>query len=263
MIDGQGKPGDGGDGNAVPVAKNAMRNDLACLKETRPIRLAIFAAVLSTVSAGAAAEPQPRVLILGDSISIGYTPHVQELMEGEAEVLRPMRPNGNAENCSGTTYGVTEIDRWLEAGGGKWAVIHFNFGLHDLKRVDPASGAASGDPNHPRQAEPEAYERNLRQIVERLKKTGARLVFATTTPVPEGKLSPHRDPEDVERYNEIARRVMEENGVAIDDLYGFALPRLAEIQRPANVHFTDDGSKALAEQVAASIREQLKAGPAK
>lgn len=219
--------------------------------------------LVTLAGTAAGAEPLPRVLILGDSISIGYTPHVQGLLKDEAEVLRPMRPNGNAENCSGTTYGVTEIDRWVEAGGGNWAVIHFNFGLHDLKRVDPATQEASGDPNHPRQAEPEAYERNLRRIVERLKKTGARLVFATTTPVPEEKLSPHRDPKDVERYNEIARRVMEENGVAIDDLYSFALPRLAEIQRPANVHFTDEGSKALAEQVAASIREQLKAGSAK
>jgi len=235
---------------------------------SNPSRPTAVAALRSLVAAGAAlltvaapaGEERPRVLILGDSISIGYTPHVQELLKGEAEVVRPTRPSGKAENCSGTTLGVTEIDRWLEIGGGKWSVIHFNFGLHDLKRVDAATGAASGDAADPRQAEPEAYEENLRRIVKKLKGSGARLVFATTTPVPDGKLSPHRDAEDVERYNAIARRVMEENGIAIDDLYGFALPRLAEIQRPANVHFTPEGSKALAEQVAASVRKHLAAG---
>lgn len=244
------------------AGEGVMANGGVSKRRVSLARLGVLFAVSVAASAAAAAEPLPRVLILGDSISIGYTPHVRELLEGDAEVLRPTRPNGNPENCSGTTFGVTEVDRWAGAGDGKWAVIHFNFGLHDLKRVDPATGAASPDPDHPRQADLEVYERNLRQIVGRLKKTGARLVFATTTPVPKGKLSPHRDPQDVERYNAIARRVMEENGVAVDDLYAFALPRLVEIQRPANVHFTDEGSKALAGQVVASVREQLEAGRA-
>lgn len=224
------------------------------------LRGLVVAGVSMLAVAASAAEDRPRVLILGDSISIGYTPYVQELLKGEAEVVRPTRPNGNPENCSGTTLGVTEVDRWLGIGGGGWDAIHFNFGLHDLKRVDAATGAASGEATDPRQAEPEAYEKNLREIVQKLKASGARLVFATTTPVPEGKLSPHRDPQDVERYNAIAQRVMEENDIAIDDLYAFASPKLKEIQRPANVHFTPEGSKTLAEQVAASIREQLSHG---
>src|SRR6478735_8146675 len=66
-----------------------------------------------------------------------------------------------------------------------------------------------------------------------------------------------RVPGDEVRYNEIARRVMQKHGVAIDDLYSFALPRLAEIQLPANVHFKPEGSKQLADQVAASILKAL------
>src|SRR5690606_34561526 len=158
-------------------------------------------------SCAIAAEPLPKVLILGDSISIGYTPFVQEMMKDEAKVLRPTRPDGKAENCAGTTFGVTEIDRWLAIDGGGWDVIHFNFGLHDLKRVHPQSGAASPDPQHPRQAELDTYEKNLRAIVERLKKTDAKLIFATTTPVPEGKQSPHRDAEDAVRYNAVAKKI--------------------------------------------------------
>jgi acyl-CoA thioesterase-1 len=226
-----------------------------------PFRLRLAALLIPLLAITAiAAEPvkssRPRVLILGDSISIGYTPFVKEMLKDEAVVVRPMRPNGRAENCSGTTLGVTEIDRWLKIDGGNWDVIHFNWGLHDLKRQKP-DGTASDDPNDAHQADPAKYEQNLREIVKHLKATNAKLILATTTPVPE-KVSPHRDPQDVVRYNEIAQKIAKENDIAIDDLYAFAMPKLSEIQRPANVHFTEAGSKVLAEQVAASIRKALK-----
>jgi acyl-CoA thioesterase-1 len=73
-----------------------------------------------------------RVLILGDSISIGYFPFVKELLKGKAMVSRPMGKDGGYENCQGTTHGVKELDRWL--GDTPWDVIHFNFGLHDMKQ---------------------------------------------------------------------------------------------------------------------------------
>ena len=202
------------------------------------------------------------MLILGDSISIGYTPHVQQLLDGRAVVVRPMQNEGrSAENCEGTTLGVERIDDWLALDGGRWDVIHFNFGLHDLKRVHPETGENSDDPADPRQAEPERYREQLRQIVAAVGATGARLVFATTTPVPLG-VSPSRTPEDAARYNAVALEVLEASGfeVAIDDLYGFALPELAELQQPADVHFTAAGSERLAEQVAASILSALPAG---
>lgn len=200
----------------------------------------------------------PRVLLLGDSISIGYTPEVRRLLEGEAVVVRPMRDADQAENCEGTTYGLANLDRWLALGDGRWDVIHVNFGLHDLKRVDPATGAPSNDPDNPRQANVETYERQLRAIVARLQDTGAALIFATTTPVPEGRVSPHRDLEDVVIYNAAAARVMAEAGVVVNDLYAFALPRLAEIQQPVNVHFTPEGSRVLAEEVVRHVRAALK-----
>jgi len=182
----------------------------------------------------------PRVLLIGDSISMGYTVPVRELLQGKANLHRPL------ENCGPTSRGITNLTAWL--GDGKWAVIHFNFGLHDLKIMP--------DGNH--QVTPENYEKNLRRLVKQLKDTGAKLIWCSTTPVPEGKLNPARKNEDVQTYNAIAKKIMEENGVPIDDLYTFALPRLEKIQRPANVHFTDAGSKELAKPVAASIEAALK-----
>src|SRR4051794_20126997 len=189
----------------------------------------------------------PRVLIIGDSISIGYQVPLREALAGKANVHRP------ATNCGPTTRGVEQIEQWL--GDGKWDVIHFNFGLHDVRHFDDAAKATDADKGH-RQVSDADYEKNLDQLVSRMKKTGAKLIFATTTPAPDG--SPGRIKGDEVTYNDIARRVMQRHGVAIDDLYAFALPRLAELQLPQNVHFKPEGSKALADEVAASILKALK-----
>jgi len=183
----------------------------------------------------------PRVLLIGDSISIGYTLPVRKLLQGRANLHR-IPANGGP-----TTTGVAELDAWL--GAGHWDVIHFNFGLHDLKFMEDGR----------RQVSLADYQANLEKIVSRLEKTGAKLIFATTTPVPVAdNLRPKRLAEDVPAYNRAALRVMGEHGIAVDDLYGFALPRLDQIQRPANVHYTAEGYEALARQVAESIESVLK-----
>ncbi len=57
--------------------------------------------------------------------------------------------------------------------------------------------------------------------------------------------------------NEAARKVMTELSVTVNDLYAVTLPRLAELQQPANVHFTSAGYRALAEPVSKSILAEL------
>ena len=62
---------------------------------------------------------------------------------------------------------------------------------------------------------------------------------------------------DAAIYNRAAVKIMKNHGVAINDLYSFALPRLNEIQRQSNVHFTPQGSQQLAERCAKSILKAL------
>ena len=199
----------------------------------------------------------PNVLILGDSISIGYTLQVRKLLEGKANVFRPLNARGDAaQNCSGTTYGVTEIDRWI--AGQKWDVIHFNWGLHDLKHVKaPGSNDKSDNPADPVQASVETYGKNMEQIVAKLKATSAKLIFATTTPVQPGTGNPLREPEAPKAYNAVAVEIAKKEGASINDLFSFCQPRLTELQLPLNVHFTPAGSQALAEQVANAILSKL------
>ena len=200
---------------------------------------------------------KPRVLILGDSISIGYTPFVQNMLAEEAVVIRPTRTERNTpENCAGTDSGIANIDRWLKIDGGNWDVIHFNWGLHDLKHVDPTTGKNSKKLTDPFQSDPADYEKQLREIVEKLKRTGAELICCTTTPVPPG-CEPLRNADAQEEYNRIATRIAKENDIPINDLCAFAKPQLKKIQRPADVHFSPAGSKVLAEKVAAEIRSAL------
>jgi lysophospholipase L1-like esterase len=180
----------------------------------------------------------PRVLLIGDSISIGYTLPVRKALEGKANVHRIW------ENGGPTSNGVEKIDKWL--GTGKWDVIHFNWGLHDLKYVKDKQQVSIED-----------YEKNLRELVKKLKATGAALIWCSTTPVPEGDQRPVRKTEDAPKYNAVAKKVMEENGVAINDLYAFALPKLKEIQLPSNVHYTAKGYKELGDEVVRVIQSAL------
>jgi acyl-CoA thioesterase-1 len=191
----------------------------------------------------------PRVLLIGDSISIGYTLPVRELLEGKANVHRPRA------NCGPTTRGLEQIDAWL--GDKKWDVIHFNWGLHDLKYMGP-KGQNLADPqaaDSHQQVPPDEYEANLRQLVTRLQQTGAKLIWCATTPVPPGASG--RVVDDAVGYNDVAAKVMQEKNIPTNDLHAFAKARLTEIQRPANVHFTPEGSQQLAEQVARAILKQL------
>ena len=214
---------------------------------------AVFA--LPNIVLGITNKKLPNVLIIGDSISIGYLPFLTELMKEKALVTRPFKENGSPENCQGTTNGVKNVDRWI--GDTKWDVIHFNFGLHDIKHVDPVTRENSKDPEHPHQSDLKQYKKNLEVIVEKLTTTGAKLVFATTTPYPDEVGGPLRDPGMPEKYNKAALKIMKKNGIAVNDLYAYVLPRMEDLQRPNNVHFTEAGSRALAKQVAKIINDNL------
>lgn len=231
------------------------------------MRLATLFFLLAASSALTAEKP--KVLLLGDSISIGYTPTVKTLLADEAEVSRPMRNEKAAENCQYTAYGVENLDRWL--GDTKWSVIHFNFGLHDLKYIDDKfprppkvkerDQAIKKNPAARQLASVEEYAANLEKIVLRLKQTDARLLFCTTTPVPPD--AGGRIADDSIQYNKAALAVMKKHGVPVNDLHAFAQDRLAEIQRPRDVHFTKEGSAVLGAEVVRVIRKALTTAPGK
>ena len=201
---------------------------------------------------------RPNVLIIGDSISNGYTPFVREAFSDRADVVHA--PGNNAA----TMTGLKRIDQWL--GIRKWDVIHFNFGLHDMKYIDPATAEMDmakliAVKDGTQWVPVEQYEPNLRALVQRMKKSGAKLVWCSTTPVPEG--AGGRVPGDEVKYNAAALRVMRDEGVPVNDLYAFVgtpEQRLAMGGKPKDVHYTDAGSRALAGEVVKAIETALGTG---
>lgn len=211
----------------------------------------IIVLILSCVSFSFSTNKLPKVLIIGDSISGGYLPIVKEELQGIAQVQTPKEPG----NGGGTNNAILYIDKWIEENN--WDVIHFNFGLHDIKHIDPETGKNSKNLNHPQQANPEQYAINLSTIVKKLKATNAKLIFATTTPYPDKLGKQMRTPGMPAIYNKVAVEIMNENDIEVNDLYSFVLPRMEELQRPNNVHFEAEGSKALANEVCKVILENL------
>ena len=168
----------------------------------------------------------PRVLLIGDSVSRGYTQAARTVLAGKANVHRA------PANCGPTASGLKNIEAWL--GDGTCDVIHFNFGIHD--RNTPAAD----------------YAARLEKLVERLQATEATLVWASTTPIPDKPEAGQTATSIVEK-NAAAAAVMQQHGIAIDDLFAFITPHLGDVQPPGDVHFTAAGYDLLGGQVAESI----------
>jgi hypothetical protein len=185
----------------------------------------------------------PRVLLVGDSISIAYTLPVRKLLEGKANVHRIPTNGGNSG-------GPGRFKTWL--GAEKWDVVHFNFGIHDakVKGGRPVTDLAQ-------------YEKNLREALEILEASGTKIIFATTTPIPAVVKPDTRTFAPIPPYNEAALAIMREKGIAVDDLYTYMLPVQEKYQKPFDVHFTKEGSDHLAQAVAKSIEQQLSPAPVK
>ena len=173
----------------------------------------------------------PRVLLIGDSVSRGSTQAVRKELGGKANVHRA------PANCGPTSSWLKNLAAWL--GAGKWDLIHFNFGIHDRATAQ------------------ELYEQNLEQLVTRLEATGAKLVWASTTPIPPDTKDGETASAAIVEKNKIAARVMQKHKVVIDDLHGWMLPDLAKFQNPKDVHFTGAGYERLAQRVARVIEVAL------
>ena len=172
----------------------------------------------------------PRILLIGDSVSRGYTQPTRKALAGKANVHRA------PANCGPTASGLKNLDAWL--GEGKWDVIHFNFGIHD--RATPAAD----------------YVKRLEEIVVRLEKTGAKLIWASTTPIPDNPAQKQTAQSVVDK-NALAAEVMKKHGIPTDDLFGAMTPRLKEFQPPLDVHFTGAGYDFLGATVGEAILGRL------
>ncbi len=171
----------------------------------------------------------PSVLLIGDSVSRAYTQTVRKELAGKANVHRA------PANCGPTATGLKKIDTWLD--NGKWDIIHFNFGIHD--RNTPIN----------------QYTDRLEQLITRMKQTGATLIWANTTPLPD--VPEKYNAASIVDRNAAAAKVMAKHDVAIDDLFAAMTPRLAELQNANDCHFNGPGNTFLGKTVAQFLEPRL------
>jgi lysophospholipase L1-like esterase len=214
------------------------------------IRALIVSSFFLMAGSNAAPQDKPRVLIIGDSISLGYTPYVEQSLAGQAVVVH------NAGNAQDSKNGLKNLDSWI--GDGKWDVISFNFGLWDLcyRRPGPVTQENRDKVNGLIAVPLDEYEKNLDLIAARLKSTGAKVIFQSVTVVPAQE--PGRNSEDVARYNRAAAGVMTRLGIPVNDLQSVTAA-LPDVMRESNsdVHYTEPGYAQIAKSVVKSIQAEL------
>lgn len=220
--------------------------------------ISLLLAASPTVTAG---EPTstgpsiPNVLVLGDDIYSQPTNNAASILRGRVNLkFAPLKP-GEVRNTHNALNNLSEI-----LGEESWDLIHFNFGLGDLIyrvpnmksfRVLPkaAGGIRTTSPAH--------YKENLRTIVSRLKTTGSKLIWASTTPIRHSSTGVFDLKSEIE-YNAIAEKIMREQDIPINDMYSHVL-KLIDMDKPAS-HGADPfyfDRKPLYPPIVANVLQQL------
>ncbi len=187
-----------------------------------------------------------NLLLLGDSIRMGYDKSVKKTLENKANVTFPN------ENCRFVAYLLRYFYEYLGGINGEDIdVIHWNAGLWDCLRL------FEEEPHTPI----DVYEYYIERICIRIKKLcpNAHVIFATSTRVLSEKMSKDfkRYNEEIEKYNAAAVKVVQKYGFKINDLYALSV-MLPEDAHSDPVHYyTSAGTEAFTNQVLSFVAPAL------
>lgn len=178
-----------------------------------------------------------KVMLLGDSIRMNYQDKVTEDLGDSYEVWGP------DDNGRFSKYTLNRLRLWFMQFPGP-DIIHWNNGLWDIDAGYPEYGCFTSI---------DEYIRDMTRILEQLRKTGARVIFATTTPtLPQfGSICDA----NIREYNRRIVSVMEKEKVAVNDLYELVFPNVHEYIRDDYIHLSQAGIEACGKAVAGMIRK--------
>lgn len=176
-----------------------------------------------------------KILLLGDSIRMNYQQATIERFAGSAEIAAP------SENCRDTGYTLISLAGWLSSfpnpdiiqwNNGIWDITWFNGEERPLNSLDE-------------------YVRDVRRAAHAFKKTGAKLVFALTTPIDENNLTQsnlkNKSLDDVIAYNSAVSEMLIKEGVLINDLYSVIAADPERFLSDDGCHLSEEGKLACAE----------------
>jgi hypothetical protein len=178
----------------------------------------------------------PRVLLIGDSICNGYQNHVRELLKGKAYVAM-MATSGGLQDPAYQEQVKLLVRNY------KFAVIHFNYGLHGF------------DYNE------NEYARDLPKLLKIIRDGApdAKLIWATSTPIREGSPNQEKFADNNKRVlarNKAVSELAAKEKIPIDDLYTL-VENHPEYSSGDGYHYNDKGQAAEAKQVADTVRNAL------
>ncbi len=192
-----------------------------------------------------------KVLLLGDSIRMGYDDYVRDLLKDRCMVYYDDLDNGRF-----AAYTLWQANQFFK-NYGKFDVVHWNNGYWDMNVESPMVDAM-----HP----VDEYVHFLKRIIKEIRRNGAEIIFATTTPILTSgtaidntgtgmEISYNND--WVVKYNEAAKGLMAEQNVTVNDLYALMLKDENYFKCEDMLHLTEKGYKICAEQAARLIEEKL------
>lgn len=177
-----------------------------------------------------------QVLLLGDSLRMGYEPVVRKNLTGIAGVSGPL------ENGRWAGYTLNSLRFWLNSFPVP-DVVHWNCGLWDL-----GDDYTIGRPF----SLPEEYESAVERTVTVLNKLfpSAQIILATTMP------TDNPDTSGIESYNEIIKRVAARHNLPVDDLFPLLRDNIGLIG-PDHIHLKSEGYDLIGQAVTDIILKYL------
>ena len=192
-------------------------------------------------------KEKPNIFLIGDSIRIGYCETVKKELADTAEVFYV------SDNCRNTQYVVTSLEGWKNMFDDETLIDidQFNCGHWDTAKWSGYDVCLTSEAE---------YARNIKMIIDLIKQKfiNAKIIFATTTTMNPDNVPclNSRDNSIIDRYNEIAVEVAEDNGVYISDLNKITRSWPGEYYRDY-CHFTDEASTILGKAVADKMQSVL------
>lgn len=192
-----------------------------------------------------------KVVLVGDSICEWYSQYVEKELEGVCEVIY-----ANGDNGRFAAFSLHKLNDLINSAGGKVDLVHFNNGYWDMNPL------LNGEMMHPI---PE-YLHFLKRIIDLSRFAGAKVIFATTTPLVEAveaddntgtgvKISGKN--ETVIEYNNAAKALMKTEGVTVNDLYEFCIKHPTCYKCEDLLHHSHEGNLACAKVIAEAIKKEL------
>ena len=183
-----------------------------------------------------------KVLLVGDSIRMGYDKAVKQSLENKAEVIFP------EDNCRFASYVLRYIHEYAKGIPGEDIdVVHWNAGLWDCLRL------FEEEPHTPIPG----YTYYIERICKRIQKIypNAKVIFATSTAVLSEKMGRDfkRYNEEIEQYNAAAVEVVRKFGFEVNDLYAVSTGLPEEAHSDAVHYYTPMGTEAFTKQVLSFI----------